>query len=146
MFNKNNYPRKILAGSFLVAVLMLAPYIISAQMPEYLIDNQDIYTSKKKPSVLFDHDLHTAVAECMDCHHHYKDGENVLEHFDLFEGAEGVMCRDCHAEPGTRFQEDHDPTEKDLEQAYHAQCITCHREKAGEDVTAPRTCMGCHQE
>ncbi len=93
MFGKNNYPKKVIAGCFLVAALMLAPYIISAQMPEYLIDNEDIYTSKKKPSVLFDHDLHTAVADCMDCHHYYKDGENVLEHFDLFEGAKGCDCK-----------------------------------------------------
>lgn len=147
MINNNKYYSiKILISALIVAFLMLAPHLISAQMPAFIIDNQDVYTTKKKPSVIFDHDLHTAVAGCMDCHHQYRDGENVLEHFDLFEGAEGMMCRDCHASPGTRFQGEYDPTIKDLEMAYHSQCITCHREKAAEDATGPRTCMGCHQE
>ncbi len=145
MSRKKPFSRRIMIGAVLVCVLMFGPHLIQAQLPVYLIDNEDVYTTKKKPSVLFDHDLHMAVAECMDCHHHYKDGENVLEHFDLYEGAEGVLCRDCHAEPGTRFREDHDPTVKDLESAYHHQCITCHRETVPE-TTGPRTCMGCHQE
>ncbi len=137
---------KTFVAFLVISGLMLAPHFISAQMPEYLIDNKDVYNNKKKPAVLLDHDLHMAVADCMDCHHHYIDGENVLEYFDLYEGAEGVLCRDCHAEPGTRFREDHDPTVKDLELAYHSQCIGCHREMAGQNATGPRTCIGCHQE
>ncbi len=146
MIRKINCFTKISAAAMLAAMFILAPHFISAQMPVILIDNTDVYTSKKKPSVLFDHDLHTGLAGCMDCHHHYKDGENILEYFDLFEGAEGVLCRDCHAEPGTRFMGDQDPTVKGLEQAYHSQCIPCHRESAGQDAVGPRTCMGCHQE
>jgi hypothetical protein len=146
MLKKKDYFTKLVMGALLVTVLMLAPHFIGAQMPAFPIDNTDVYTNKNKPSVLFDHDLHTTVAECMDCHHQYKNGQNVLEHYDLFEGAPGVMCRDCHALPGTRFQDDYDPSIKRLEQAYHSQCITCHRETVGQDAAGPRTCMGCHQD
>ncbi len=136
---------QITIAAVLMSMLVLVPHI-QAQMSEILIDNEEVYEDQKKSPVLFDHDLHMGVAGCMDCHHQYRDGENILEHQDLREGAEGVACRDCHAEPGTRFREGHDPTQKDLEEAYHSQCITCHRDMASDEATGPRTCMGCHEQ
>jgi DNA-directed RNA polymerase subunit RPC12/RpoP len=54
--------------------------------------------------------------ECLDCHHDYKDGKNILDEEDIEEDG-SVECAQCHAK-GTPIE---------LKTAYHRQCMGCHR-------------------
>ena len=48
-------------------------------------------------------------------------------------GDPSLLCASCHK------------TGRDLENAFHEACITCHdKEKAAGKVTGPRTCGECH--
>jgi hypothetical protein len=95
--------------------------------------------------VLFQHKIHTVPsgygASCYDCHHHPEEDEAALR-----------SCGDCHgmgedlAEVMETCIECHDEEEiEDTEMAkrsdaFHSQCIDCHKEfEAG-----PVECSGCH--
>ena len=83
----------------------------------------------------FPHDKHMeAVDDCKRCHHRYADGVNILEEDEL-DGGDGMRCRTCHT----------DETSIDGREAFHRQCIRCHRafEKEGRP-SGPRTCGTCH--
>ena len=89
----------------------------------------------QRPPVPFDHDAHMESAECLDCHHQYEDGENVLDESELEEGDPDILCGACH----------NDTASIDLQKAFHRQCIGCHTalRKAGEG-RAPEMCGTCH--
>ena len=108
----------------------------SAQPDNITLDNSKVSGRKTRPAVPFPHNRHAEVGlSCKDCHHLYKDGKNVLEEGALEEGKEGIRCSACHR-PNSRFN---------LEQAFHDQCIGCHRKALKENKkTGPRFCGGCH--
>ena len=105
-----------------------------AQDAEIYIENTKFYRSKSRSAVYFSHETHMEAHECLDCHHDYKDGINILDEGDLDEDG-SVGCAHCHAESA--------PIE--LKTAYHRQCMGCHRRiNKQEPVILPITCKDCH--
>ena len=128
-----------------LALVALAATLALAQPDSVLIANQKAFGKLQRPEVNFPHAAHMAKLECTDCHHRYKNHKNVLDPGQLEEGKPGTQCADCHAKPGSRFSPDLDPSTLGLMQAYHKQCLNCHRVMAQKGKTGPRTCGGCHK-
>jgi hypothetical protein len=118
-----------------VLIFIWTPHL-PAQPDKIVLDNAKVWGGRTRPAVTFPHNRHAeAGLSCKDCHHIYKDGENVLEEGALEEGKEGIHCSACH-HPNSRLN---------LEQAFHDQCIGCHRKDLKENKkTGPRFCGGCH--
>ncbi len=73
---------------------------------------------RKFGPVNFDHLLHVEVTDnCVICHHEEKDYEKT------------PACRECHN------------TRVDLKNAYHKQCLACHK----TDDQGPTDCEDCHE-
>jgi hypothetical protein len=133
----------IFAGLLFVVCFLLAAFSpclvdtsnLYAQDAEIYIENTGSYPSKSRPAVYFSHETHMEENECLDCHHDYKDGKNILDEDDLDEdGAAG--CAQCHAKDA--------PIE--LKNAYHRQCMGCHRRINKQEVAIlPITCEDCHK-
>ncbi len=101
-----------------------------------LLNNQG-YKKKRKGPVEFTHKKHVYQYRlfCWDCHHDYKDGQNVWVPW-----GETKRCDQCH-----------DPKSKEhnkimLQKAFHYQCKGCHNDLAEKKMkTGPyRKCGGCH--
>lgn len=105
-----------------------------AQDEEILL-NRGEDVSVQRPPVMFSHDLHMGLYDCLDCHHDMKDGVNVLDEDNLEEGNPDILCGACH----------NDQASLDRQKAYHRQCMGCHidNRKAGND-TGPEMCGACH--
>ena len=102
---------------------------------EILNLNADPAAARQRTPVAFSHDLHMGLYECLDCHHKFENGVNVLDEDDLVEEAPEVSCGACHD----------DAASIDRQRAYHRQCMGCHIEvrKAGE-ASGPEMCGACH--
>ena len=124
----------------LICCLIVAALQAVAQPDKILVNNNRDYSKKKKPAVNFPHGQHMENFDCLECHHLFQKGENVLDAGELEEGSPGVRCRDCHGRKNFKFSEDQDATRRGLMQAYHKQCISCHRSQKG-----PRNCNQCHK-
>lgn len=120
----------------LVAIVCCAS-ICSGQPEEILLDNTETFQNKQRTAVMFQHGLHMEGFECLDCHHQYENGENVLDEADLEEDADNVACASCHGED----------SDLGLRKAFHRQCVGCHMKlrKQGQD-TGPELCGECHPE
>jgi len=107
-----------------------------AQPDKIVLDSSKVLGGKSRQAVTFPHNRHAEAGHsCKDCHHLYKDGKNVLDEGTLEEGKEGIRCSACHR-PSSRFN---------LEQAFHNQCIGCHRKgQKQHKKMGPRFCGGCH--
>jgi hypothetical protein len=101
-----------------------------------LLNNQG-YKKKRKGPVEFTHKKHVYQygVVCWDCHHDYKDGQNVWVPW-----GETKRCSQCH-----------DPKSKEhnkimLQKAFHYQCKGCHKELAKQKrkTGAYKKCGGCH--
>jgi len=118
-----------------------------AQPESILLDDHSVFASRERPPVAFPHMFHISNGiECKTCHHRFQGGKNVLDEMELQEGAEGIKCSSCHKQMlGFRFAPDLDPTKRNLQQAYHRQCMGCHRQVSQERKKAgPVTCGACH--
>ncbi len=73
-------------------------------------------------NVLFDHSTHAEDydASCEDCHHEESDSDNQT-------------CGECHKREST------EDVETKRSDAFHGQCINCHKEQSG-----PVECSKCH--
>ena len=102
-----------------------------------IIESQpnDPEVAQQRSAVAFSHDLHMGLYECLDCHHKYEDGVNVLDEDDLVEDSPEVNCAACHDESASI----------DRQRAFHRQCMGCHIQvrKAGE-ASGPEMCGACH--
>ena len=108
----------------------------SKNLNEIIIDYEG-YKKDRKGPVPFAHKKHAknyGIA-CWDCHHDFKDGENIWVPWD-----ETRPCIACH-----------DPQKKDvtpikLQRAFHYSCKRCHMKMADEInfSTDPRKCVSCH--
>ena len=118
-----------------VLILIWMPQL-SAQPDKIVLDNSKVLGGRTRPAVTFPHNHHAETGlSCKDCHHIYKDGKNVLEEGTLEEGKEGIRCSACHR-ANSRLK---------LEQAFHDQCIGCHRKDLKENKkTGPRFCGVFH--
>jgi c(7)-type cytochrome triheme protein len=133
---------RIFADLIFTAYFLLAtfiPYLVGdaslyAQDTDIYIENTASYHSKSRPAVYFSHENHMDSYDCLDCHHDYKNGENVLDEDDLEDG-ESTGCASCHTKE----------VSIDLKTAYHRQCMGCHRlVNKQEAATSPITCRDCH--
>ncbi|MCP3954196.1 MAG: cytochrome c3 family protein [Desulfobacterales bacterium] len=122
------------AAVVLATMIIWAPPFIFSQPDEVLIHNRIEGLQKSRPGVDFPHELHTEAHDCLECHHDYQDGENVLEEDELDEDG-AASCRACHDSSASI----------DLKTAYHRQCIKCHRGLNKQpDNDLPITCGDCH--
>lgn len=99
---------------------------------------------KERPPVAFTHEDHMGSYECLDCHHRYEDGVNVLEDDELTdiepediimlnipqEELSAIKCASCHNKDNKIIKS---------REAFHRQCIGCH-----EKETGPVLCGECH--
>ncbi|MBW2660662.1 MAG: cytochrome c3 family protein [Deltaproteobacteria bacterium] len=110
-----------LAALFILGVAYAQDDVISLE--------HDIFLKRKRPAAVFPHALHTDKAEidCLECHHIYKDGENVWDEY------EETGCTTCHnlETHGKRL-----PAMK----AFHTNCKGCH----AKEGKGPLTCGECH--
>ncbi|MGD8268080.1 MAG: cytochrome c3 family protein [Desulfobacterales bacterium] len=122
----------LLAGLLMLVVLGLS---LAYAQEEVIELNADPEVAQQRSAVAFSHDLHMGLYECLDCHHKYEDGVNVLDEDDLVEDSPEVNCAACHDESASI----------DRQQAFHRQCMGCHIEvrKAGE-ASGPEMCGACH--
>ena len=123
------------------AFLIAFPFVLSAnslmaQSDMMILDSSRGLSGEKRPPVPFPHNLHVEKGlSCKDCHHLYEKGKNVLDESNLTEGNKEIRCSFCH---GSKSR-------LNLEQAYHGQCMGCHKKPLKEQRKAPpRYCGGCH--
>lgn len=123
----------------MITVAALVLFVISplsAQPEKILFDPLKTFGKSKRPGVMFPHNRHVEEGlSCKDCHHVYENGKNVLDEGQLEEGNQGIRCSACH---GTKVR-------IGLEQAFHDQCIGCHRRLQKEKKKGgPQFCGQCH--
>jgi cytochrome c553 len=116
-----------------LVVVMIASWAVAlpaSKAPENVVLNAA--TSKRAP-VPFPHALHvTAVESCVACHHNH-EGLTAKSNVDV------KTCASCHLKPEKAGV----PNISDMsltKNAYHINCITCHKEKA----KGPTKCNDCH--
>ncbi len=117
---------------------------VLAQDDVMVIFHKDVFKRCERPPVVFTHEKHVEVLggdeSCAKCHHVYDEKEHKL----VYEEGEETGCADCHGPKDERMP---DGTKRpSLMNAYHINCIKCHREfaKAGKK-TGPYTCGECHK-
>ncbi len=119
---------RMLLSAFIIWLITLSLFRLGPAVPaaeEAAPDRAPAY---------FTHDSHMEYADCKACHHRYEKGENVLEEDEL-DGSDAMRCRTCHNADSSI----------DAQQAFHRQCIQCHRTLEKENKTSgPRTCGTCH--
>ena len=123
----------------LVVVVALVAFTISvlrAQPDNILLNHSEAFGKKERAPVAFPHGRHMEGGlSCKDCHHRYDKGKNVLDESELEEGNPKIRCSGCHG-PHTRV---------DLQQAFHRQCVGCHRkDEKGGKKTGSLLCGECH--
>ena len=124
-------------GVILTALLMVfSGTALLAQPDRIVLDHLKDFGKKSRPPVPFPHNRHIeAGISCKDCHHVYENGKNVLDEGKLEEGNQGIRCSACHQSK----------SRPDLEQAFHNQCMGCHKQFLKEKKkTGPRFCGECH--
>ena len=116
-------------------ILILPPFAgLYAQEAEIYIEDASVDKTNGRSAVYFPHESHMEILDCLDCHHDYQNGENVLEEDDLEEDGFS-RCANCHTNKASI----------ELKKAYHRQCINCHRTvHKKEDLNLPITCKDCH--
>jgi len=129
-------------GVWFLMVLMASLAILNgstlqAQPDKIVLDHSKDFENKGRPSVPFPHNRHIEFGlSCKDCHHVYDKGKNVLDESNLEEGNQGIRCSACHRAS----------SRPDLEEAFHQQCVGCHRQLLKEKKkTGPRFCGECHR-
>ena len=121
----------------LVAALMvLTGSPVQSQPDKIVLDHSKDFGKKERSPVPFPHNLPVeAGLSCKDCHHVYENGKNVLDESKLEEGHQEVHCSTCHPSK----------SRIDLQQAFHNQCMGCHKQFLKEKKkTGHRFCGECH--
>jgi len=119
------------------ALMVLTGSPLRAQPDRIVLDHSKDFGKKGRPPVPFPHNRHIeAGLSCKDCHHIYENGKNILDESKLEEGNQGIRCSACHRSK----------SRPDLEQAFHQQCMSCHKQLLKEKKkTVPRFCGECHR-
>ncbi len=135
--------RYIFAGIFFAVMVTLSlawAAEIDAGGGSFFIDNRAYYESRKRDRVNFPHEKHMCMDHaCTRCHHDYQRGRNVIDLNSLTENNRSIRCINCHGRYGRAREK------LRLPEAYHAQCVTCHRDviKSGRG-RPPLLCGECH--
>ena len=111
----------------LVVILMIPAF---SQEDMEVVDNEG-FTKKQRPPVVFRHDDHNETAQiedCNECHHVYENGEKLKD-----ESSEDQSCSECHDEKSNG-------NTPGLKKAFHFSCKGCHLEQK----KGPIMCGNCH--
>lgn len=130
--------------AFALLVVGVICYSVPAKAPEQPLR---VMFHSVAGRVFFDHQTHLGEGgygiSCQDCHHHPAGGSDTrgcgVCHVLTPEGEESTpsACLDCHEADADEIKESKMTKRAD---AFHAQCINCHKEyDAG-----PVECSGCH--
>jgi DNA-directed RNA polymerase subunit RPC12/RpoP len=123
---------KPVLSAFLLWVLAAHP---CGQTDTVFLDHAGDFGKKQRPGVVLTHDRHAGEYECMDCHHRYQAGENVLDIDELDESNPEIRCAYCHGKKAGIG----------LQKAFHRQCSGCHHKTGRQKKkTGPRLCGECH--
>ena len=112
-----------------LAIILLVVGVLSYSAFSARVPDQPVRLMFKcvAGKILFDHKTHTVESgygiSCSDCHHNLEEGETNPQ-----------ACGECH-EPES--QDEDVPNRTD---AFHAQCIDCHKEGGA----GPEKCALCH--
>ena len=127
---------------FVVVVLSYAISAFSAKTPD---SPMRLMFKGVAGKVLFDHKTHTQDAgygiSCGECHHHPEEDEAGLRacgdchNFSETSGALPPSCAECH-----EADEIEDSEVIKRVDAFHSQCINCHK----ENEAGPEKCESCH--
>jgi len=131
----------IIGLSFL-SIVLLGGYLF-AQDEEMTIAHEEVFKKLERAPVVFTHQKHVDILggdeSCAECHHVYSEEEGKA----VYEEGEETGCTDCHG-----FKDEKMPngsTKPSLMNAYHTNCVGCHRKLAREKKnTGPATCGECH--
>lgn len=122
-----------------VGLFLTSGILIAANIPEEIAIEGKSYAKDKKGPVNFTHKKHfkNYKVKCTECHHEYKDGENVWK-----ANQPAKKCGECH-DPAKS-----ESNVKKLMVAFHKNCQGCHTEKSKEGIKTPdkKKCKECHQE
>ena len=120
----------------LIAIIGLIPVTAALAQEEEIELRMGNPEEAQRPPVIFPHEEHMDLYECLTCHHDYQDGVNVLDENTLEEGNPDIQCAHCH----------NNQTAPDLQEAFHRQCIGCHIavRKSGQP-SGPEMCGDCHR-
>jgi hypothetical protein len=120
----------------LTTLLFCLASISLAEPDDIFLDHQGAFHGKQRPGVHFKHALHIEGLECLDCHHRYEKGKNVLDEGELEENAPNVKCISCHKDSDSISPKN----------AFHRQCMGCHMSirKQGRH-SGPELCGECHK-
>jgi hypothetical protein len=131
-----HHPTKIVILMLLGALGCAGLTLPQAAAQEEVITLEALAGGGQRLPVAFGHDLHMGLFECLDCHHDYREGVNVLEENALEEGNPDLKCGTCH----------HADASLDRQKAFHRLCIGCHIQvrKAG-GARGPEMCGACHR-
>ena len=129
---KKYFWRPGILAPLLVLLSLAAAY---AQEAEIILKSPDGSRTQSRPAVTFPHEEHMDQLDCLQCHHKYKDGVNILDEDALEEGNADLLCSACHT----------DDAKIGLRQAFHRECMGCHRKLRLEGKpTGPELCGQCH--
>jgi len=119
-----------------VLLITVALLLVWTGSPLRAQPDKIVLEGKTRPAVTLPHNRHVESGlSCKDCHHIYENGKNILDESKLEEGNKDIRCFACHG-PKSRLN---------LEEAFHNQCIGCHRKAQVEKKkTVPQYCGGCH--
>lgn len=85
----------------------------------------------QRPIVILSHEKHSAVIDCVRCHHD-------LDRFGNNKGSEGQSCSECHTRRAGA-----NPVP--LREAFHTQCKACHEQvRLRGAPSGPVMCGECH--
>jgi hypothetical protein len=146
-------PKAVIAAAVLMLTGMLYPSQPCHAIDEYdaiEIVTIDVLADLYKP-VVFNHQWHTKLAPCKDCHHHTTGRQdmdpNCIRCHANSKEATSVACSSCHSSKQfypEQLNDTRNPTlyhidKPGLKGAYHLNCVPCHVK-----TNAPSHCEGCH--
>jgi hypothetical protein len=132
---KSNNTKKAFVLFWLLFVVSVP--IVLAQPDEIILEHNRFLKDRKRPPVHFNHELHMEEIDCLDCHHNYENGKNILDEEDLEEGNPAALCITCH-----KVQKS-----SDLKKTFHGSCLKCHMQESKKgNKRSPRVCTGCHKQ
>lgn len=117
---------KRVAGLIVSVMVAGAVYAFAQESPKEIVI-KDI--QKAQPPVTLSHEKHakTLSIKCVECHHTYKEGEKKVE-----------KCSSCH-------KAEAEGKKVGLKEAYHKNCIECHKKEKAAGKAAPTLCKDCHK-
>ncbi len=118
----------------IILIVIFSVTLFASDIPDII----NLYSNKKsqmqRKPIIFNHGKHMkGNMGCLDCHHDYKNGQQIMTGQRLRK-MDNVRCTFCH-EKG-----------KDLTDRYHKLCQSCHREYKNYNMkTGPLECGLCHK-